>query len=71
MRECSRIVLHSSSGVRATWETHYHLAYLGPCHSLIDRVMLRGCVDDEVQQEWQVPGERGAGCSSEGVGGVS
>lgn len=31
----------------------------------------RRCVDHEVQQEWQVSGQRGAGCCCEGVGGVS
>jgi len=70
MRECFRLVLHSSSGVKATWEIHYLLGLLGALNTLTDDDMRRGRVDNEVQQEWQVPGERGSGCSSESVGGV-
>lgn len=70
MRECFRLVLHSSSGVKATWEIHYLLGLLGALNTLTDDDMRRGRVDNEVQQEWQVSGERGSGCSSEGVGGV-
>ncbi len=70
LRECFRLVLVSSFGVKATWEVHYLLGLLWGLNTLTDDDMRRGRVDNEVQQEWQVSGERRSGCSSEGVGGV-
>ena len=33
-------------------------------------LVCRGYLDHEVQQEWQVPGERGSGCGSACLGGL-